>query len=57
MNAIYIFFRGKTWYPTRFTSDAEAIANAETNPGTTKVESFGGNLIWEAKIKAKVKES
>ncbi|GLK78081.1 hypothetical protein GCM10008171_33350 [Methylopila jiangsuensis] len=43
---VYIFFRANGWYPLELGSDAEAVANAECNPGTLRVEDAHGRLIW-----------
>jgi len=44
---IYIFHRGKLWYPLSLKDDLDAIANAKCNPGTTKVTDSKGKIIWE----------
>jgi hypothetical protein len=44
----YIFFRDIGWYALQLKDDAEAVANAKCNPGTTKVEDSDGNVIWTA---------
>lgn len=49
----YIFFRildGKEiWYPIQLENDAVAIANAEINPGTTRVEDLNSRIVWKAR--------
>jgi len=46
---IYIFYRDLMFYPLELNSNEEAIANAECNPGTTKVENFStGEVVWTA---------
>jgi hypothetical protein len=46
---IYIFFRADDgWYPITLADDADAIRNAEYNPGTVKVENLNGDIIWQA---------
>ena len=45
---VYLFFRDGHFYPIELWDDAEAVANAECNPGTTKVETVGGRRIWTA---------
>jgi hypothetical protein len=43
----YIFFRdGGHFYSLEMKDDADAMANAELNPGTTKVEDIGGRVVW-----------
>jgi hypothetical protein len=44
---VYIFFRADMWYPIELKDDADAIANAAYNAGTTKVEDSSGKVIWE----------
>lgn len=46
-NVPYVFFRGSMWYPIELRDDADAIANALHNPGTTKVEDAKGRIVWE----------
>lgn len=46
----YIFFREDGWYPMEFKDDAEAIANAECNPGTIRVEdAVKEYVVWKKK--------
>lgn len=45
---IYLFFRGGFFYPLELADDADAIANAECNPGTSRVEDLDGNVVWRA---------
>ena len=45
-DGIYIFYREDMFYPLNLKDDADAIANAECNEGTTKVEDIHGNVIW-----------
>lgn len=35
------------FYPIELKDDADARANAECNPGTTRVETPDGKIIWE----------
>ncbi len=35
---IYLFHRKDMFYPLELKDDADAVANAKCNPGTTKVE-------------------
>lgn len=44
--SIYIFFREIGFYPLELRNDEEAIANAKCNPGTLKVESLSGRIVW-----------
>lgn len=46
---IYLFFRGNYFYTMILKDDQEAIANAECNPGTTRVENLNKKIIWKAK--------
>lgn len=43
---IYVFFREDAFYPIEMKNDAEAIANAEINKGTIKVEDINGRVVW-----------
>ena len=45
---IYIFHRAEGFYPLTLGSDAEAIANAEVNPGTIKVTDSENRLVFLA---------
>ncbi len=47
MSAIYVFIREGHFYPLQLGSDEEARANAECNPGTVRVETTGGRVVWE----------
>ena len=44
---IYIFFRGDMFYHLELKDDEDAIANANCNEGTTKVEDVNGRLVWQ----------
>lgn len=46
---VYMFHRADMWYPIELHDDADAIKNAECNPGTTKVENWKGEIVWELK--------
>lgn len=46
---VYIFHRGTTWYPIELRNDADAVANAKCNPGTTLVTNQNGKEIWKVK--------
>jgi hypothetical protein len=44
---IYLFFRKEIgFYPIELEDDDDARANAECNPGTTRVEAMDGRLVW-----------
>lgn len=43
----YIFHRGNVWYPIDLYDDADAVANALHNKGTTKVTTPSGKVVWE----------
>ncbi len=45
---IYLFIREETFYPIELQDDEEAKRNAEINPGTLRVETWSGEIIWEA---------
>lgn len=47
MKYTYIFFREDMFYPINLKNDEDAIANAECNAGTIRVEDVFGNVIWE----------
>ena len=42
----YIFYRYDMFYMIDLMDDADAVANAECNPGTRRVEDMRGNQIW-----------
>ncbi len=44
----YIFHRGETFYPIDLYDDADAIKNAQWNPGTTLVTDTKGKIIWQS---------
>ena len=46
---VYIFFRKGGWYPLELWNDKDAVANALNNPGTIKVETVKGRVVWKAK--------
>lgn len=48
---MYVFFREDMWYPIEMYDDADAIKNAEHNPGTIKVENSKEEVVWELKNK------
>ena len=45
--SMYIFRRASSFYFMNLKDDAAAIANAELNPGTVKVERFDGTVVWQ----------
>lgn len=45
----YVFYRDEMFYMIDLADDADAIANAECNPGTRRVEDMSGNQIWPEK--------
>lgn len=45
---VYLFFRQGHFYPLELWDDREAVANAECNPGTTRVETVNGRRVWTA---------
>ena len=45
--SIYIFFRADGFYPIELKNDAAAKASAENNPGTLRVETPDGKIVWE----------
>lgn len=49
----YIFFRDTGWYPLELKDDADAIRNAEINPGTLRVENIHGRAVWTPEMKGK----
>ncbi|MBB3806366.1 hypothetical protein FHR51_002518 [Xanthomonas arboricola] len=45
--SVYVFRREEGFYPLNLANDAEAIANAECNPGTLRVEhAADGRQVW-----------
>lgn len=45
---IYLFFRSEGgFYPLELSDDQAARHNAETNPGTTRVETLAGRIVWQ----------
>jgi hypothetical protein len=42
----YIFVREDVFYMIDLRDDADACANAECNPGTVRVESHDGRVVW-----------
>ena len=50
---IYIFFREHAWYLLELNNDQEVIENVKSNPGTIRVETVSGKVIWEQKGESK----
>lgn len=48
----YVFYRDEMFYMIDLTDDADAVANAECNPGTRRVEDMMGNQVWPEAPKA-----
>lgn len=42
---VYVFFRDGMFYPISLRDDDDAIANAECNPGTLRVEDANGRVV------------
>ncbi len=46
----YLFFRlhkeEPVFYPVDLAGDAEVLPNVEANPGTTKVTTEDGRIVW-----------
>lgn len=42
----YVFSRDEMFYMIELIDDAVAVANAECNPGTRRVEDMMGNQVW-----------
>jgi hypothetical protein len=49
-----IFFREEGFYPIEFSGTKnpieEAADHARLNPGTQRVETIGGEILWEAAV-------
>ena len=45
----YVFYRDEMFYMIDLMDDADAVANAECNPGTRRVEDMNGNQVWPEK--------
>lgn len=43
----YIFFRDTGWYPIQEVSDEKVLAHIPLNPGTRKVETVDGRVLWQ----------
>lgn len=45
---VVIFFRKDHWYPTEYPKDySDWQAEADRNPGTTRIETWDGDVLWE----------
>jgi hypothetical protein len=49
---MYTFHRGDMWYPLDLKDGADAIANAECNPGTLRVERQPSRRVVWSVVKA-----
>lgn len=49
-NRVYLFYHDDLFYLIELEDDADAIANAEINKGTTKVEDINGRVVWQSTI-------
>ncbi|WP_165931114.1 hypothetical protein [Stenotrophomonas sp. ATCM1_4] len=47
---LYLFFRPEGFYPLQLSDDETAVAHAECNPGTVKVEEWTGRLVWPVPV-------
>jgi hypothetical protein len=46
---VIIFHRGEVWYPVEYpASHGDWQAEADRNPGTTKITNAQGKVLWEA---------
>lgn len=43
----YLFVREDMFYIIELMDDIDAVANAECNPGTIRVEDSDGKIVWE----------
>jgi len=44
----YIFFRDKHFYPVEEESDEKVLKHVPLNPGTTRIETIDGRVVYEA---------
>ena len=44
----YVFFRDKYFYPVEEESDEKVLKHVPLNPGTTRIETIDGRVIYEA---------
>ncbi len=42
----YVFYRDEMFSLIELMNDSDAVANAECNPGTRRVEDMRGNQVW-----------
>lgn len=45
---VYIIFRQEGWYALGLRDDDQARVAAENNPGTIRVETWDGRLVWHS---------
>lgn len=45
---VYIFFREGMFYPIEEENDEKVLKHVELNPGTLKIETIDGRVIYEA---------
>lgn len=43
---VFMFFRAEGWYPVFLESADQAVENALANPGTLRVETVEGDVVW-----------
>jgi len=43
----YIFHRDDGWYPVEEVSDEKVLTHVPLNPGTRKIETADGRVIWQ----------
>lgn len=47
----YVFRREEGFYVVLLKDDADAVANAQCNPGTLRVEDLEGRQVWPPTLK------
>lgn len=47
MTQVYIFFRDGFFYPVEEESDEKVLKHVPLNPGTKKIETLDGRVIYE----------
>lgn len=45
---VYLIFRIEGWYPIGLLNDEQARVVAENNPGTMRIETWDGRLVWHS---------
>ena len=45
--AMYVFFREGMFYPIELRDDNDVQPNVRSNPGTIRVETWDGRVVWE----------